>query len=104
MRFNYKNIIAISCLIVAISIGYYFLVFLPKSQQEQAQIKTRQASILNECLSAALDEKGRLNGETIKWAQEDNKDGKYDLTGAFESINKLYKQDREDCFATYIKR
>lgn len=68
--------------------------------QEQAEIKNRQASDLNECLNAAQNEKERLNGETIKLVQED-RDGKYNLGELLDDINKLYERDRENCIVRY---
>ena len=57
--------------------------------------------LLDTCLENAAEEKSRVTGELIKWAEAENKDGKYNLIGAFESIDKQYEQDREVCFKKY---
>lgn len=108
---NHKNVTAVSLLLIAISIGYYFLVFLPKKEEsrqtEVEQTKVRaveQASSLERCLNIAQAEKERANGDLLKFAEEDNKDGKYNLSGAFKDVDKQYEQDRKDCLERFGKK
>ncbi len=89
-------------LIIALSIAYYIVIYLPQKEQRENKALIKDTSyLLDECLDAAKKERGRLNEETIKFAQEENKDGKNDYSGAFESIEKMYVQDREECFKKY---
>lgn len=100
-----KRVIPLAILIIALSIGYYFVIFLPQkfneTQREDEAITKNTSYLLDKCLAAAKSENGRLNEETLKFAREENKDGKYDLSGAFDSIERMYAQDREDCFKKY---
>lgn len=56
---------------------------------------------LNFCLQNAKSEQEDTNGKLLEWANGEGKDKGYDLTGAFDSIEKKYEQDREDCFNKY---
>jgi|SRR3989344_3947618 len=108
---NHKNVIAGSLLLIAISIGYYFLVFLPRKEEsrqiekEQTKVKAiEQASSLERCLKLAQVEKENSLSQLLKFAKEDNKDGKYNLSGAFKDVDEQYEQDRKDCFEKYDKK
>ncbi len=64
MKFNNLHILSISALIIALSVGYYFVIFLPQKEQEkinlQKQIQTEtenkrnsDRASLDSCLEAA---------------------------------------------------
>lgn len=107
---NYKNIITFSILLIALSVGYYFLVFLPKKEDarqieiEQTKARTiEQASGLESCLNKAQAAKENSLSQLLKFAKEENKDGKFNLNGAFKDIDEQYEQERKNCFEKYGK-
>ena len=53
-----RNIVFVSILLVAISISYYYLVFLPKKESNKIEIETqkRVESIKNNCIDRVLRE------------------------------------------------
>lgn len=119
--------LVVAIFLIGFSIFYYLVIFLPQKERRAQETKaqeqipqallenikqeakenqanntqTRQLTLLDECLNRAKTEKARVTEELIKWAGVENKDGKYDLTGAFDGINKQYEQDREECFRKY---
>lgn len=74
--------------------------------QEEAEQKveverTARLDQLNQCLDAAKSENSRITEELLRWAERENKDGKYDLTGAFDSLTKQLEQALEECYRKY---
>ncbi len=106
-KFN-KAALAGGILLIGASLFYYLVIFLPQKeesiqeQHKQEEIKVKEKEFnLDQCLEAAQVEQERSNEQLIKWAKEDNQDGKYNLRGAFDSIKKQYEQDRAECFKKY---
>jgi hypothetical protein len=131
-------VITTSILIVALSIAYYLVIFLPAKEntrlelekkrsdekieelinavrqqriinaeektEEKSPQKVNTLQLLNQCLNVAKSEKERVTTELLKFAEAENKSGQYDLSGAFDSIEKQYEQDRQVCFAKYPQK
>jgi len=119
----FKLSIASSLLIVAVSMAYFVVIFLPSQQavaNRQFEIESDQVksiptsvptltptvseskkvdtlSLLNQCLSSARTERDRINGELLRLFDE----GQTIHRSAFESNDELYEQDRQDCFAKF---
>jgi uncharacterized membrane protein len=113
-------LLSISALTVSLSVGYYFLIYIPekdamlldlekqriKQQEESEQTekirRSAKTKTLNVCLSSA-EEAGsnylRLNGTVTK-----NQDGE-DLVQAshdvFEYADKIRETAKEDCYKRY---
>ncbi|MFH0819898.1 MAG: hypothetical protein V1892_02600 [bacterium] len=53
-----RNIILVSILIIAVSIGYYYLIFLPQKERNriEAENQKRVESIKNDCIDRVLKE------------------------------------------------
>ncbi len=51
----FKIIIAVAVIVVVISIGYYFIVFLPNKNEEQKILKEDTQQSLNNCLDNTVD-------------------------------------------------
>jgi len=63
----------------------------------------RNEHLLEVCLSGVKEENSKFVKDMLDWAQKENKDGKYDLTNAFEDMEKQYQIERKECFAMYPK-
>lgn len=66
-----------------------------------SEITPSRTELLNNCLSQAEQEKNAVVENILAWAKEENKDGKYNLTNAWDDIDEEYERDRQDCFAKY---
>lgn len=106
----FKIIIGSSLLIAALSVAYYFVIFLP-TQHTKLTInmptptalleESSTLHLLNLCLKIASDDKEDAVGRIVAFAKENNQNGEHDLSGAFDSIDVEYERDRQDCFAKF---
>jgi hypothetical protein len=87
-----KLSIAISILLVSLSISYYFIFFLPSSE------KTRTAN-LEKCLTAVNSDYEKAWDHNCKQLSRPD-DCTLPLPVA-ESLDKYYREQREDCFRKY---
>lgn len=123
----FKTSIAVSLLVIAISIAYFLLIILPSQQASKIEsiplsqslldhptispdptatptsspVKVNTLSQLNQCLNNASAYKEDTLTKLLAWAESNNQNGEHNLTGAFDSIEVKYEQDRQDCFAKY---
>lgn len=118
--------ISISVLLIAFSLFYYLVIFLPKKEQAKLDLQKQEQNVkeqilqineetiqrgesekaerprqLNQCLDAAKSENSRQLELLLSWAERENKDGKYDLTGAFDSLEKKLDKALEECYKKY---
>ncbi len=111
----FKLSIAASLLIVAFSIAYYLVIFLPSQLEiqndtvkspitaptpiptESASKKSNTLNLLNQCLDNARIERERVSAALLKLSDE----GQPIHKSAFESNDKQYERDRQDCFSKY---
>jgi hypothetical protein len=87
-----KLSIAISILLVSLSISYYFIFFLPSSE------KTRTAN-LEKCLTAVNSDYEKAWDHNCK--QLSRPDNCTLPLPVAESLDKYYREQREDCFRKY---
>lgn len=107
---NTRNIVAISFLVIALSIGYYFMMFLPKIEQDklnqltqaqsQAQIaKETNKSMLTACLADAYTT--YING----WNSLCHSLGKDDKCLLYkdqaDNRDRAYTEIKDECFKQY---
>ncbi len=106
MKFNNSHILSIAALIVALSIGYYFVIYLPQkdrlkeesAKQLQQQIEANKM-LLNNCLVSA-----ETWGSEF-WASECKSQGlKKDCrlpTDFADRVDSKVKGNKDECFKKY---
>jgi len=85
-------------LVVALSIAYYLVLYIPKQAQQQAQQKQANADNLAGCLAT---EKGDVSKE-YEGISKLNREGKnIDVEAQFAKVDKYYESRKADCFKKY---
>lgn len=104
--FNAKNAIAASFIVVALSVAYYFVVFLPQKDREQLKIQAEQQDksrtnkiLLNSCLDLARQQEQKF------WASECEAKGLKDdcLLPQYNAnrADSYEKELKDECFKKY---
>lgn len=111
---------------IALSIGYYFIVASPKIEQEKrnqekiellnkTQIETeklknkqQQSNNQEECLDSAKSDKENSLKLLLDWANSEEgktriKNENLNLSSSFDEIDKIYKQTTDQCYRKYPK-
>lgn len=94
MKNNSLNIIAISILIIAFSVFYYFVIFLPKQEtlriESEKRTKETQQSLLDNCLYDV----DVHTAEVLREALEGN-------LGVPHNVTELIESDKNECYKKY---
>lgn len=98
-----RNIFYISLFIVALSIGYYFVVFVPKIEGEKIELKKTEIeqkrinqNLFNECIdqvNANFQEVLKEMGNKVVVTKEN-----------WKIMQDMIKEQKEDCFKKYSQK
>lgn len=111
MNNNWSTLLlSVAALIVALSIGYYFVIFLPQKEQEKIQQekqkntameekKTNEKLLLNYCLE---DAEKSYNYNWNKTCSTQRLEDECNLpSNMADSIDNYRKQQKDECFKKY---
>jgi len=114
---NYKLILSLSFLIIALAVGYYYVIFLPKEHQRQRELEewkikiseeTNPVRLLDQCLNDANRRQVNFSTDLCKatpgcW--DDEKDQVKTFTalpeGTLKSIHESFKLSEDECYRKY---
>ena len=106
MKFNNAHILSIAALIVALSIGYYFVIYLPqKDRLKEESIKQSQQQaeankmLLNRCLVSA-ETRGSEFWDSECESQGLKKDCRLPTYNA-DRVDSHIKDNKNECFKRY---
>lgn len=96
-------------LIVALSLAYYLIVFLPQKetwrmeQQDRDQLlKEQTEKARKESLMTCLDDEQQKKLQTMQGLAKLKRDGKvFDLESSLDDVEKDYQIKKADCFKKY---
>jgi len=96
---TFQKLVAVSLLIVSLSIAYYFVIFLPQKENLKTQMKLENGNKLNKCLIAASE------NMTTFWNKEcaSQRLSKDCILPEYNAnrIDKLKKELRDLCFSRF---
>lgn len=94
INMDYRKIIALSFLIVALSIGYYFVIYIPQKDQEELNLQKQQYDLQQQQIQQQAD----LQKQKLQQAQEQESNNKQDLNTCLDQASDSYNVEwRTDC-------
>lgn len=89
---TFQRIISVSLLLITISIGYYFIFFLPKQKIEEKAQKENQQQINNKLLQNCLDEINTKIKKTFVGSIS---------SGTRNTLLDYFQKEEDNCFKRY---